>query len=60
MYAERRGSVVVSTYAWHAAGQGLDSRTRHVSPLSCLIDRNLILAGLRCKYTGLVVCSEVA
>ena len=30
----RRGSVVVSTSAWHAAGQGFDSRIRHVSLLS--------------------------
>ena len=30
---ERCGSVVVSTSAWHAAGQGFDSRTRHVSLL---------------------------
>ena len=30
---ERRGSVVVSTSAWHAAGQGFDSRTRHVTLL---------------------------
>ena len=31
---ERRGSVVVSTSAWHAAGRWFDSRTRHVSLLS--------------------------
>ena len=30
---ERRGSVVVSTSAWHAAGRWFDSRTRHVSLL---------------------------
>ena len=34
---QRHGSVVVSTSAWHAAwhatGQGFDSRTRHVSLL---------------------------
>ena len=27
---ERRGSVVVSTSAWHASGWWFDSRTRHV------------------------------
>ena len=30
-FLERRGSVVVSTSVWHAAGQWFDSRTRHVS-----------------------------
>ena len=30
---ERRGSVVVITSAWHAAGRWFDSRTRHVSLL---------------------------
>ena len=30
---ERRGSAVVSTSAWHAAGRWFDSRTRHVSLL---------------------------
>ena len=30
---ERRGSVVVSTSVWHAAGRWFDSRTRHVSLL---------------------------
>ena len=30
---ERRGSIVVSTSAWHAAGRRFDSRTRHVSLL---------------------------
>ena len=33
MHLERRGSVVVSTSAWHAAGRRFDSRTRHVSLL---------------------------
>ena len=32
-FAERRGSVVVITSAWHAAGRWFDSRTRHVSLL---------------------------
>ena len=32
-YKERRGSVVVSTSAWHAAGRWFDSRTRHLSLL---------------------------
>ena len=32
-YLERRGSVVVITSAWHAAGRWFDSRTRHVSLL---------------------------
>ena len=31
--AERGGSVVVSMFAWHAAGRWFDSRTRHVSLL---------------------------
>ena len=31
--SERRGSVVVSTSAWHAAGRWFDSQTRHVSLL---------------------------
>ena len=30
---ERPGRVVVSTSAWHAAGLGFDSRTKHVSVL---------------------------
>ena len=30
---ERRGSVVVSMSAWHAAGRRFDSQTRHVSLL---------------------------
>ena len=30
---QRRGSVVVSTSAWHAAGRRFNSRTRHVSLL---------------------------
>ena len=30
---ERRGSVMVITSAWHAAGRWFDSRTRHVSLL---------------------------
>ena len=30
---KRRGSVVVSTFAWHAAGRWFDSRIRHVSLL---------------------------
>ena len=30
---ERRGSVVVSTSAWHAAGRRFNYRTRHVSLL---------------------------
>ena len=30
---ERRGSVVVNTSAWHAAGRRFDSRTRRVSLL---------------------------
>ena len=30
-HVERRGSVMVSMSAWHAAGRGFDSRTRHVS-----------------------------
>ena len=33
---ERRGSVVVSTSAWHAAGRWFDSRTRHVSLLGVI------------------------
>ena len=33
IWLERRGSVVVSTSAWHAAGRWFDSRTRHVSLL---------------------------
>ena len=33
IHFETRGSVVVSTSAWHAAGRRFDSRTRHVSLL---------------------------
>ena len=33
LMVERRGSVVVNTSAWHAAGRRFDSRTRYVSLL---------------------------
>ena len=45
---ERRGSVVVSTSAWHAAGRWFDSRTRHVSLLGVAMDTEPypVVAGL--------------